>query len=68
MMTSLLRCIAINPNTKLMSYESAAYIHYVPLCKDFIDDIRIWISDSYMGTPIRAKGKIFLRLDFVQLQ
>jgi hypothetical protein len=67
-MTPLLRCIAINEDTKLMSYESAAYINYVPLCKDFIDDIRIWISDSYLGTPIRTKGKVFLRLDFMQLQ
>jgi hypothetical protein len=64
----LLRCVAINENTKLTSYESAAYVHYVPLCRDFIDDVRIWMSDTYSGTPIHARGNVFVRLDFLQLE
>jgi hypothetical protein len=63
----LLRCVSINGNTKQMSYESSGYIHHVPLCKDHIDDVRIWISDTYMGKPIQTVGNIYIRLDFVQL-
>jgi len=64
----LLRCIAIDKVSQLVSYESSSYLQYVPISQNYISKIKIWISDSFMGTPLYTQSRIFVRLDILQLE
>ena len=64
----LLRCVALDKTSFQISYESSAYLQYVPVTQAFISSIRIWTCENYLADPLYTKAEMYLRLDFLQIE
>jgi hypothetical protein len=60
----LLRCLPIDRSSNQVSYE-ASTLQYKFLNSNYIQRIKIWLSEDYRAIPLKATGGVtYIRLEF----